>query len=438
MSKALVRGAKAQLDARDPEFIRKQLPLMWLLSSIYFRAEVRGLEKVPEDRPVLFVGNHSGGNMSPDTMVFILAFSTYFGVERPIHALAHALVTAWPGVGLFLKKWGVITADPENARAALYRGACVLVYPGGDIDTHRPWTARHKIRFDGRKGFLRLAREAGVEIVPIVADGGQETYFPLTDGRRLASILRLDKLARLKVMPISLALPWGLNVGDFMGHLPLPAKLRLSILDPIDIKQRFGAEPGWEDRAYEYIEGVMQAELSLLAAEHRLGAMPKNPIRRTVFVHRPPSTVFALLTDFKNYPQFFVGIQRWETLSDESFGIGTRVRVLMHAGAIAAGGVICVNEIARNERIGWHSESGIKQDGCWELRAIDGGTELTLEIGIHLAGGVSGKIVEYVAGRSLARYMEATLLTVQRLLESEIVQGVLEEESTGAVDEDIP
>lgn len=266
---ALIKGAVADLEGRDPDFIRSQLPAMWLASTIYFRAEVNGLERVPEDGPVLFVGNHSGGNMTPDSMVFMLAFNTYFGVERPVHALAHSLVTSWPVVGSVARRWGIITAGPAAAKLALDRGACVLVYPGGDVETHRPWTARHEIRFDGRKGFLRLAREAEVPIVPIVSVGGQDTFLPLTDGRGLARALRLDRLARLKVLPISLALPWGVNVGDFLGHVPLPAKIRVEVLEPIDVRRRF---PHGDDdeRAYDYVTSRMQETLSALAAERVL------------------------------------------------------------------------------------------------------------------------------------------------------------------------
>ena len=264
--KSPIAGAATDLDQRDEEFIRYQLPGMWLFSTIYFRAEVMGFDRVPEDGPVLFVGNHSGGNMTPDSMVFMLAFNTYFGVERPVYALAHALVTSWPVIGKLAAKWGIITAGPQAARAALDRGACVLVYPGGDVDAHRPWTARHEIRFDGRKGFLRLAKETGAPIVPVVSVGGHDTYLPLTDGRRLAKLLRLDKLARLKVLPISLALPWGLNVGDFGGHLPLPAKIRMEVLDPIDVVDRFGEEAD-SDAAYDYVTDRMQEALTALAAE---------------------------------------------------------------------------------------------------------------------------------------------------------------------------
>ena len=262
--KALIAGAAAELDARDPEFIRYQLPGMWLFTTLYFRAEVSGFDRVPEG-PVLFVGNHSGGNMTPDSMVFMLAFNTYFGVERPVHALAHSLVTSWPVLGRLAKRWGIVTAGPKAARAALERGASVLVYPGGDVDTHRPWTARHEIRFDGRKGFLRIARDAGVPIVPVVSVGGQDTYLPLTDGRRVASMLRLDKIARLKVLPVSLAVPWGLNVGDFLGHVPLPAKIRMEVLEPIDVAARFG-DAADSDEAYDYVVARMQESLTALAA----------------------------------------------------------------------------------------------------------------------------------------------------------------------------
>src|SRR4029453_2152112 len=63
----------ADLDDRDPDFIREHLPLAWLLASIWFRGEVRGMERIPEARPVLLVGNHSGGTITPDTVIFTFA-----------------------------------------------------------------------------------------------------------------------------------------------------------------------------------------------------------------------------------------------------------------------------------------------------------------------------------------------------------------------------
>jgi 1-acyl-sn-glycerol-3-phosphate acyltransferase len=261
------RVPAADLDERDPDYIRESLPRLWLLASLYFRSEVRGLGNVPEEGPVLLVGNHSGGNLTPDTGVFTLAFSTYFGVERAFYQLAHNLVLSMPGLS-FLRKYGTVAASHENARKALQAGAAVLVYPGGDYEVHRPIWESARVDFGGRKGFLRLALDEGVPIVPVVSIGGQETSLFLSRGERLAKGLALDKLFRLKVLPISLALPWGINVGDMLGHLPLPAKITVEALPPIDLRREFGADPDL-DEVYDHLVRQMQETLDALAAERR-------------------------------------------------------------------------------------------------------------------------------------------------------------------------
>ena len=261
------RVPAADLDERDPDYIRESLPRLWLLASLYFRAEVRGLGNVPEEGPVLLVGNHSGGNLTPDTGVFTLAFSTYFGVERVFHQLAHNLVLSLPGLS-FLRKYGTVAASPENARKALRAGAAVLVYPGGDYEVHRPSWEGSRVDFGGRKGFLRLALDEGVPIVPVVSIGGQETALFLSRGERLAKLLALDRLFRLKVLPISLGPPWGLNVGDMLGHLPLPAKITVEALPAIDLRREFGADPDI-DEVYDHLVRLMQETLDALAAERR-------------------------------------------------------------------------------------------------------------------------------------------------------------------------
>jgi 1-acyl-sn-glycerol-3-phosphate acyltransferase len=258
----------ARLEDRDPDYLREALPLLWLLSTFYFRAEVRDLGNVPADRPVLLVGNHSGGNVIVDTFIFSLAFSTYFGVERPFHQLAHNLAIAWPFAGEMLRKSGTMSASHEHAERALDAGAPVLVYPGGDWETHRPSWESSKVDFAGRKGFIRLALDAGVPIVPVVSIGGQETALFLSRGGGLAKALRLDKLFRLKVLPISIAMPWGLNVGDFAGHIPLPAKITIEVLPPIDLEREFGPDPD-VDEVYAHITAQMQEALDGLAAERR-------------------------------------------------------------------------------------------------------------------------------------------------------------------------
>ena len=258
---------KADLDERDPDFIRERLPLMWLIASIWYRGEVRGLGNIPDSGPVLLVGNHSGGNMTPDTIIFTLAFSTYFGVERHFYQLAHNVVLSMPTLGS-LRKFGTVAASPQNSEKALASGAALLVYPGGDYEVHRPTWQRNRIDFGNRQGFIRLALEQNVPIVPVVSIGGQETALFLSRGERLARLLALDRMFRLKVLPISLAVPWGLNIGDMLGHLPLPAKITIETLPAIDLRAEFGPGPD-VDEIYDHVQRLMQDTLDALAAERR-------------------------------------------------------------------------------------------------------------------------------------------------------------------------
>src|SRR3954449_429504 len=84
------------LDAWDPDYIRRVLPLWRAVLRTYFRGEVRGLENIPEEGPCLLVGNHSGGIMIVDTFVFAVGFYERFGPERRFHQLAHDMAARWP------------------------------------------------------------------------------------------------------------------------------------------------------------------------------------------------------------------------------------------------------------------------------------------------------------------------------------------------------
>jgi 1-acyl-sn-glycerol-3-phosphate acyltransferase len=255
------RVPKADLDQRDPDYIRDQLPRTWLLASLYFRADVQHLDRIPADGPVLLVGNHSGGNVPPDTFVFTLAFCSYFGVERPFYQLAHNLVVSAPPLG-WLRKFGTVAANHDNARMALESGAALLVYPGGDYEVFRPSWERHKVDFDGRMGYVKLAREAGVPIVPVASVGGQEAALFLSRGQWLAKLLMADKLLRLKSVPISLALPWGLNISDLAGHIPLPTKISIEVQHPIEVD-------GDDQAVHDNVMASLQGGVDRLASRRR-------------------------------------------------------------------------------------------------------------------------------------------------------------------------
>jgi 1-acyl-sn-glycerol-3-phosphate acyltransferase len=266
---ALDGGAATDpLDERDPDYIRETLPALRLLSSLYFRADVRGLSNIPAAGPVLLVGNHSGGTMIADTFVFAQAFYDHFGPERPFHQLAHDLVFKVAGARALVQRYGTIPASPENMKRALDADAALLVYPGGDHETYRPSWQSSEIGFAGRTGFVELALEHRIPIVPVVAIGGQETALFLGRGRRVASALQLNRLLRLKVLPLAIGPPFGITVLDLPGRIPLPSKITIRVLDPIDLRDRLGPDPDPE-KGYRLVTSTMQRSLTALGRNRR-------------------------------------------------------------------------------------------------------------------------------------------------------------------------
>jgi 1-acyl-sn-glycerol-3-phosphate acyltransferase len=262
------REAADPFDIRDPDYIARTLPAWRLMSNLYFRADVRGLDHIPAKGPVLLVGNHSGGVLIADTFVFAQAFYDHFGPQRAFHQLAHDLVFKTPGARALVQRYGTVPASPKNMAQALKRDAALLVYPGGDHETFRPSWESEKVDFAQRTGFVRLALEHGVPIVPVVAIGGQETGLFLGRGRRLARTLHLDSL-RLKVLPAVVGPPFGLTVLDLPLRFPLPSKISIRVLKPIDLRRRLGSDGSVED-GYRLVTSTMQRMLTRLGNERDL------------------------------------------------------------------------------------------------------------------------------------------------------------------------
>jgi 1-acyl-sn-glycerol-3-phosphate acyltransferase len=265
----MARPSSDPFEYRDPRYIEHTLPALRVWTKYYFRADVRGLDNIPAEGPVLLVGNHSGGLVIVDTFVFSQCFYDHFGAGRRFYQLAHDLVFKTPGLRVLAQRYGTVPASPENMGKALRREAALLVYPGGDQETFRPTWESDQIDFAHRTGFVKLALEHNVPIVPVVAIGGQETGLFLGRGRRIARALRLDRLMRLKVFPPVLGPPVGATILDLPIRFPLPAKISIRVLKPIDLRGRLGTRPEVDD-AYKLVTSTMQRTLTRLGNERKL------------------------------------------------------------------------------------------------------------------------------------------------------------------------
>ena len=250
------------LEHFDAELVMKLMNALGYIygEGRYFDMSVRGLESVPSS-PVMLVANHSGGTTTPDVWGLGVAWYERFGTARPLHILCHDLLHAVPLFARFFERIGAVRASLKTAKEILKQGRDVLIYPGGDLDTWRPYSKRYEIEFGHRTGYARLALETGAPIVPIAHAGAHETFRVLTSGRAFARAVGLRRIARAEIWPIHLSLPWGLALGPW-PHIPLPGRFRYLAGAPIR-----PAEGVTEQELAAQVEAAVQRQLDQLKAE---------------------------------------------------------------------------------------------------------------------------------------------------------------------------
>jgi 1-acyl-sn-glycerol-3-phosphate acyltransferase len=264
------RAGDWSLDGQDLRFMDLQKFLWNPLIDYWFRMDVEGWDKIPEP-PALLVGIHSGAPFVWDAWTVGIHWWRRFGESRPLHGTAHDALMASPLIGTYFRKMGVLPAAPDSMASALAAGRDVAVWPGGEIDSLRPWTKRDKAILAGRKGFIRLAINAGVPIVPIATVGGPDSMPVLATGRRIARALQLDKIARLKMFPFALQAPWGISPA-MLPEIPLPTKIRTAFQDPIELDHdpERAKDDKYLDKKYAEVEGSIQRGMDALARRRRL------------------------------------------------------------------------------------------------------------------------------------------------------------------------
>jgi 1-acyl-sn-glycerol-3-phosphate acyltransferase len=236
----------------------------------WFRMEMDGWENVPET-PTMLVGIHSGAPFVWDAWTVGVQWWRRFGEERPLLGTAHDALMAAPFVGRYFRAMGVLPAAPDSIATALAEGRDVALWPGGEVDSLRPWSERDQATLAGRAGFVKMAIRAGVPIVPIATVGGADAMPVLIRGDRLSRLLGLDKALRLKVFPIAVSLPWGIAPAA-LPQIPLPAKIRTRLMPPIELDHdpERADDDAYVQRKYTEVEDSIQDGMTALARKRSL------------------------------------------------------------------------------------------------------------------------------------------------------------------------
>lgn len=215
----------------DPETGRYALAMAALLHRLYFRTEVKGIDRLPTGR-ALVIANHSG-QVPIDGL--IIGASLMLDAEPP--RFPRSMVEKWsaelPFVSVFFPRCGQVVGSPDNARRLLEQDEVLVVFPEGSRGISKTFDHRYQL-VDFGLGFMRLALETGTPIVPVAVIGGEEQYVSVADIKPLAKVLGMP------AFPIIPQLFTGMV-------LPLPVKYHLHFGQPLT----FTGDPDDDDSVIE-------------------------------------------------------------------------------------------------------------------------------------------------------------------------------------------
>jgi 1-acyl-sn-glycerol-3-phosphate acyltransferase len=217
----------------------------------WHRFGVVGVEKLDAPGPRLLVAYHGRGFATDMIVLSALLWHRHGALP---HSFLHGAFDAHPRLLAFNAALGFLTGDGPAVAEAAARGEDFILLPGGTREANRSWRVRYRVDWGQRSGFLRMALEHGLQIVPIAAAGVDSTYLGLNDGYHWSK--RLELPARV---PGWLALG---PLGPFPPSPPFPVRVLQLVGDPID-PRCFGVEP--QDR-----DGLARASLEVQAEVQRL------------------------------------------------------------------------------------------------------------------------------------------------------------------------
>ena len=217
----------------------------------WFRAEVEGVENVPDSGGSLLVSNHSGA-LPPDAAMIGKAIQAEHPRPRPLNITVEHFFKGYPFFSMLAPKIGCVAAHPANVHRLLHdEEALVLVFPEGRKGTEKVFHERYRLRRFGRGGFVAAAMRARAKIVPVCVVGAEEAA-PI-----FAHVGVLKRLTGLLYFPLTPTFPWAGPLG-MLGYLP--AKFKIRFLEPIDTAE-LDADPEMDRALVQNVAQEVRARI---------------------------------------------------------------------------------------------------------------------------------------------------------------------------------
>ncbi len=161
--------AKLEKDELDPEFIAKFLPYLRALRG-YTRLKVDGIENLPKEGPAILAANHTGW-LGLDYALTALVIQDE--VQRTPRGMVHEAWFQTPATAQFAAKAGLSKVSKDSMAKQAKAGHLVMVFPEGEHGAFRESSNYEVLEF--ARGFVRVAMQTGVPVVPVAILGGEES-----------------------------------------------------------------------------------------------------------------------------------------------------------------------------------------------------------------------------------------------------------------------
>jgi 1-acyl-sn-glycerol-3-phosphate acyltransferase len=158
-------GTKPGGDPADQTF--RRLMAAFRPFELIMRPRLECLERVPADRPLMFIGNHQ--LLALDSIFLMTLLWRERGIA--LRPLGDDFLFRTPLFKHLMHWLRVEPASPEACERLMREGACLLVYPGGAREAAKGRSAPLSLDWWDRLGFARMALRHGCTIVPVAATG---------------------------------------------------------------------------------------------------------------------------------------------------------------------------------------------------------------------------------------------------------------------------
>jgi len=177
-----------------PEFIMRLL--VWLLLHTVYRVSHSGLEKIPEDGPVLLICNH---------VSYVDALVLVGCVRRPIRFVMYHRIFDMPVISFIFKTVQAIPIAPahedaemmekafDRVSAALQQGELVCIFPEGKLTENGQMNPF-------KPGVARIIERDPVAIVPLALRGLWGSFFSRAHGKAMSRLFPRGLLSRIELV----------------------------------------------------------------------------------------------------------------------------------------------------------------------------------------------------------------------------------------------